>query len=669
MQRKNIINETIIVISVFIVGVCIAMHFMHSNKTKPFFYQGMFAPAVMIACGHGFGIDKAGSVPALRKFLQLKTQHFSCDQLRPNTQLQTHVLAHAWYYMMYATGIVWAITGVSWPAVDYLLAILFAISLCVSYGLYRLGMGRVLAFIGVLLFALAYNHLSYLKDLRDYSKAPFLLAAIFIIAVMVVKQLSMRSLMLLALAIGVIAGLGYGFRPDALIIIPPAIVTILLFLPQNSWKKIPRNCLLVGIMLASFLVVAAPVFNTFKNKNTGSCQWHFATLGLATPFTKSLKLKPSLYDWGYQFDDAMVSVMVNTYGNRVMHLSSVGYCTHNYDLASGKEYLQIVKTFPADIIVRAYASIKKLLVERYRIFAKSHENSTRVHYHHLLNPDLVLMPILLLSVAAVSLRIAFFMLLGLLYFFGYPAVQFDLRHFFYLLCLYWWPIGFFISQGVKRFGYRQQRNDTVLKIRTFLQKPGIASIPLKRMALFAGVTVTLLIVPLWLARHYQQQQLSKIIHAYLSAPSKKLVYTTKMLANQHKLAYQFAWSQTVLPTTTTPDEQAEAAQMLKLTFAGSQCRGLQIPFTIKYHYHMLSFNFTRQLTATVPARGKPWTIYFVPVYFARGYAYPQSLILNADQKQCLTKIQIVNKENFYPLWLTLSVPSNWQQHKLYQRLS
>ena len=79
----------------------------------------------MMACGHGFHTTTSQAIPpSLRAFLDLKTNTFSCADLAPDVPLVDVTWNGTWYYLYGATALVWRFTGLSWTALDGLVAVL-----------------------------------------------------------------------------------------------------------------------------------------------------------------------------------------------------------------------------------------------------------------------------------------------------------------------------------------------------------------------------------------------------------------------------------------------------------------------------------------------------------------------------------------------------------------
>src|SRR4029077_3204812 len=101
---------------------------------------------------------------------------------------------------------------VSWTALDGLVALLAGGVSVLLYRLFRIVPGRAVAAGLTLLLTLSPANLRQLPALRDYSKAPFVLAAILILAVLVVRPMRRSATLALAALYGAVVGFGYGFR-------------------------------------------------------------------------------------------------------------------------------------------------------------------------------------------------------------------------------------------------------------------------------------------------------------------------------------------------------------------------------------------------------------------------------------------------------------------------
>ena len=190
------------------------------QTARAFFDQKEFAPAVLLACGRGY-VTPAVPTPALDRFLDGTVDTFSCDQLPPSTPAgELHFMQALYRYLMTAVAWQWKWSGISWSGLTPLFGILFALTLCAAYGLFRLAGPPLAALLAVVPLTVSAHHLGFLPQLRDYAKAPFILLLILIMARLAVTPLKRRRALLLAAAFGLVLGIGFGFRNDLLINIP-----------------------------------------------------------------------------------------------------------------------------------------------------------------------------------------------------------------------------------------------------------------------------------------------------------------------------------------------------------------------------------------------------------------------------------------------------------------
>lgn len=586
----------------------------------------------MMACHKGFGINtgNVGPNPAeLINFLELKSATFSCDKLSTGIVVTDKVAVKAWYYLLASVGALWQITGVSWAAVNLLIATLFAFSVGFSYLIFRLVMNRYLAFAGSLIFAFIYYHLVFTARLRDYAKAPFLLACIWILAYLVVNPLRYRSQVLFALLLGAIAGIGYGFRPDILIVLPFAVMTFLFFLPGGCWNYLWRNLGLVIAVVVSFCCLATPVLSTFSDTRIGTCNWHFAQLGLSAPITAHLGLNSLFYDWGSQFNDSLAAPGIFSYAKRMLDLENIAYCSRVYDVVSFQQYWHIVSAFPADILTRGLASIATIL------------NAGHV---------LWLTAAFVLVLAWNNLRLALFTCLFIGYFLGYPAIQFAARHYFYLLIFCWIPVGFFLGQGLYRVVLREGWMQTLASWQAIKTSPATLKAPLRRLILLILILL-LIAIAISGARWYQQQQIAVLIKAYLSAPAKPISSRIDFTEKGPFIAF------TELANF-GKEQSPGQTKMLRISFDKKHCQGVG-PVTLLYASIDQVHDFSQMFSLMLPQSDEGTIELFVPVYFYTDFYQPTGIEIS--RPSCVTQIAEITQPNFYPLWMTIQIPSDWKQ--------
>ena len=223
--------------------------------------------------------------PELIDFLQSRRNALDCKDVAALPSRPLTLTANAnWYYLYGSAAALWRVTGVSWTSLDILVAAFAGTATVLVYGLFRLVAGPAAAFVLALLLTLAPSNLMRLLSLRDYSKAPFVLAAILILGVIVMRPMSRVRLLAMAALYGAVVGIGYGFRGDLAVMVPFGAAIVLWFPPGDIKGHIVRNAVAAAVLLATFLIVAAPVLAGLSTG--GGCQYHFALLGLTTPHVR-----------------------------------------------------------------------------------------------------------------------------------------------------------------------------------------------------------------------------------------------------------------------------------------------------------------------------------------------------------------------------------------------
>jgi hypothetical protein len=249
--------------------------------------------------------------------------------------------------------------------------------------------------------------------------------------------------------------------------------------------------------------------------DTSRCQWHIAALGLSSDATKSLQLTIPPYDWLDGFTDEFVYTTTTSYAARVQPgVKHIEYCSADYDNATRAFMLDVVSHTPADFLVRAYASSLAMvqLPLRWRRAPMPH---VAVDYYkirsaltsHATDAGIFIVILSIGFVAAASVRLGLFLIGFLLYFGGYPAVQFGNRHFFHLEFITWWAFGFLLQQTV------------TLAVARVRGRPGpMPALPaLRKSALVLAGSFVALAGALWIARWYQEAAMEPLVQQYVSA--------------------------------------------------------------------------------------------------------------------------------------------------------
>lgn len=606
---------------------------------QPVYYQLYFEPAVMVACGKGFAVIDSERPQALDDFLNLRRDRIECADLPHDAQVGRQKLFQgALRYLLTTVGWAWWLLGISWTGMGPFFGLLFGTVIALSYGIFRLGIGRPAALACALAFAISAGHLTNLPHLRDYAKAPFTLALVLLLGLMVTLPLRRGVLLALAAAYGAVVGVGYGFRSDFLVNVPVFVFVVFAFLEGSLLKNLLLKLSASLVFIAAFLLVSWPVTSTVYAK--GGCQWHVALLGLQSPFDSGLRIAPAPYDFGYAYSDAYLEQTITGYAHRMEPASTtMGFCSHEYDVQSGNYLVTIVSAFPADIIARAYGSVLQIMELPFVRLLKPLEGWATGLYEarrEFLQPKvgwgLYFGCAALLMVGARSLRLAAFLLFFVAYFGGYPAIQFHDRHHFHLEFMSWWAIGFVIHHTVtSAIGLWRSRPE---------RKQVTAGVA--QSAAFAAAAVALVVLPLLGARWYQQRQATNLFASYIDAPKAVLPSSGAVPGD--------------VPPWSWP-------QLIEVDLNLAQC-GRDPAVTFRYEPDAPGGDLSRVVTVERRPTVDGVTRIYQPVFrHYRGLEYSDA------RPGCVVGAARLADQQGFPMLFSATLPPNWQNAALHQRLA
>ena len=509
------------------------------------FEKDNFGPAVMFALGRGYVNPCSGTavkfalargcanpcgdaIPGLEDFLTGKTTELDVHNEELPEVIPTYPLGKShvsWKYLMYSVGALWRIFGISLNSLLPLYGLLYAVTGACAYAIFRLGIGRLCSAIGALLLILSPVNLYFLPHLRDYSKVPFILATILFLGLLIKAKPNAPRLIVMCAGLGCILGLGLGFRRDVMVFIPAAVFVI--FFLTNTGITLAMKGMAGAALCIGFLLVGYPVLSGLSSEGSGS--FHVVTYGLLPPFDDFTGIGGVPYALAPFSTDADTYMLVESYAkrfppNQESEEGGMGtYETPTYDNICRRFFLEYAKTFPADLLIRCYGAILRVL--DYGPFTSPEESRygrTRVAFiermfnlrwsslHWLSNVNWVLLAVTLAILSARSIRSA----MGLAFIFAYCAgitnLQFDLRHHFHTEILFWWPVLFVLNCLLRGSGtiYRLLRQK---RLKGFL-KENARALPLYlgRMAVTFVILAAVALMPLAATRVVQAARLHDI---------------------------------------------------------------------------------------------------------------------------------------------------------------
>lgn len=443
---RVIAAEVAIASALLPIGITVASFVGRHYTLIPAFYQKEFGPAVMAALGKGFEepVVEAGS--PLDDFLHRRRMVIASGDVVVASSKAPNQFQHATRYLMLAVAWQWKRVGISWDAVWGIAATLYGLSVVASYAVLRLFVPAGFAAGGALYLCLSTVWLEQMPHLRDYSKAPFILAAMFLTALVALRPLSRRSLTLACLACGAVVGVGIGFRSDVGVMAPIFLASLVLFRDRGPWRGLRAKGLGAAAFVLALTIAAAPV--VFRTYGGRSNPYHVLLLGFTPRSEANLLIAPSMYGYGLEYSDVYVAEAVSHYSQRATgHPATPPFncargCSGAYNDASRAYWLRILRHFPADAFTRVVAAGDVIMNLPFQNRVPDFLNATLpgqraidqvfgVFSH--LNGYGGLMALLLVIAASIAgVRQAGFAVAQLAAVFGYSSLEFEQRHVFYL---------------------------------------------------------------------------------------------------------------------------------------------------------------------------------------------------------------------------------------------
>lgn len=668
-----------IALALFVIGAFAGGLYNATWGSVPQFWQNTtFMQGIMYVCGHGFENPMVPDVPGLEPFLNSKTDCFDCAAIPPNVRVlppDTSTMTFeeidayhpqeqfpgflAWQryhlYLVWAVLACWWIFGVCWSALTPLCGLLYGTTVAAAYGLFRLGMRRGLAVLGALLIALSPLHLQMIPHIRDYAKAPFLLLVLLIMGYLVKHSPRWWKVLGMSILCGAILGLGMGFRTDLGIAFPAFFVILLLM--RSGWFT---RIFAAAFFTVAFIAAGYPILLEVFKEAGHFC--HVALLGFLTYCDDRLGVGSALYTLGGPYSDFYIANVVQSYMQRIHgSMPPTHVMMPEYHEATQLYFLEYVKTFPGDLIVRGYASVLRVLDEMHpdpsrpwpmgitnQFLCRLYEWRS-IALDHIPGGGRYFALAALILIACADLRWAFAALFLLFYFAGYPAIQFNLRHAFQFEFIGLWTIGFLLQQvwSLATSISPHQSGDDLSNF----------SIPRAMLRAVSFIVIATLGFSGLLAAAcaYQHFTVGNLVSKVETRTVQRLEYETQLETTDTVLLR--------LPGIPAPDP----AKPVQYEYIMVELKGafVNIPVTFAYESEDREhFDYTRTVNVRLGQHGGPTRLYF-PLYFS-----PQSRFLGIrmpqrDLDRLAGVFRLTNADSL-PLWLTLTLPSDWQTQPRHQ---
>ena len=611
-------------------------------------------------------------------FLAVRSDHFDCASLPADQPIAALTGPQAtWRYLMWSVALTWIAAGtVSWPALYWLSGVMFAATTAAAYAGTRLFAGPALScFVGLLVLTSPLQ-LRHTPLLRDFSKAPFMVAILVLLAVLVTRRLSLKAAALAAAAFGTVLGIGMGFRNDLLIALPPFFIACAIVgLRGQLGNRLRRSAVALSAGFAAFLIAALPLWSAYS-AGGGASMAHVALLGFAPEFDEALGVRRSpLYGFGHRYHDDVLATAIMQHAS-----SALGYDAEirpydaMYDRASNSMLAAVVTWHPADIWLRGLSAAARVLqspasgydegplpaIEGFRVAgvlaARERWLAKREAIVAVLVTAAVLLGAIVDPVATVALT------LMAAYFAAYPAIQFSPRHYFHLEVLSLIVIAYVPAVAWQSLSSMWLGKRTVSRrdIQSALRNAGIV----------VAIIVVVLLVPLIVLRWVQDARVARLFESYLDG-SRDQVAVEEVMTADGEILLSFP----ALPAKGRADAQSQAVfGEYVIVELHESCSAPSVNLKLDYDTPVGRQLFDR--TITVPRPVAASTMVLFPVYFGRGGAFAPEfrfgfagLRVDQAQRSCVGAIARVRDASAFPLWLDLVLPAQWRDLPRHQLIA
>ncbi len=601
--------------SVYLFGVVGPLGPDHSNELT------WFSPSVMFASGRGMICPAEMDIPALSDFMRMKTFTFNPADIPEKFKVwDISPFCQAHYYLMTAVGVVWRCFGISWQTVKLVPLVLFVAAAGFLYGLFRLGMGRLLACLFSLAVMCSPPMLGMTVSIRDFSKAPFILGALYLSALLAVTPGSRRRTLGIAAVLGLLLGVGLGFRQDAMIALPPALAAAFFArgMAPLRWVRVAAPSVLLG----AFLLTGTPILRAI-NLDEGAVSSHTLFQGLSRETQSSFDFSGASYFLLPTPNDNLVHSVVNTHARRHGDTAPMeNYLSPAYGRAGRRMFLEVAQAFPADLIDRGYAAAAAVFrvpeeLPRQMAYAKGMDNGwmrglVRIYApvaDHLGRWGILYAALALAALGAYDLRAALVAAFALLYFGGYTSLLFQYRHAFHLAFMPWWAAAFLLAcagRGAVVLLRRFRANGK----QALFSAPPAAAARIARAVVFAAAAAVVLALPLAAARAWQHARVDRMVRVCADAPLESLE-TVRDTAEGRVTIRPVQRPKGLADSESRPPMEASWDYLAVEVDTG----GRQIPLTIEYDRSVVGNDFTHTVFVEPPSEKGGGTVkYCFPVY-------------------------------------------------------
>ena len=522
-------------------------------------------------------------------------------------------------YFHRALAVLYRATGPTATAFASFQTILFVFVNVSLYGLFRLIAAPLIAVAGTAGLMVSRWQLEALQFPIEYAKAPWILATVFLCGLLIKRSLQNRPTSAVAAATGLVAGLGMGFKPDVMAVIPLAVIVAAVAAQGIRSKATALACLLAG-----FMIGAGPLVVRTWGAQSGSLL-AVQFLGGQDSAAEAMLASTPFYDYGLAFDDSHITVLLNSYGRHVMGATTPFYFfSREMQEASSRLLLEMWSTFPGDLVLRVIGSVLRLLA-----FAA---------------PGITMAALGVAAVFAMHRRAGWWSVFIATYLAAYVSLVFQRRHFFHLEVIGWW-----FSAALIQAAWLLARE----------RWHGRAVDGMGRRLISAAASVALVAAGGWgtlaVARSYQQRAVTRAIADRLAAPADDRVFTIEPAGTSALVRI----ADVSADATASPAADAMRGDYIKVRL---QCPSSQ-PIAMSLVYGDAGRSWNRE--TRVPCDGGVSTVMTAVYQYGQAFRF-LGLSLPLEAAGSVRQVSVVRPVAAIGAWPQFALPAGWADAPLHK---
>jgi hypothetical protein len=627
--------------------------------------------AVMWACGHGL-VDPASTPPTLVAFLKMEALNFDCRDLASAGRLDhANVVINANVYLGLAAAVFWRLLGVSYFSLAPLLGIFYGAYVAGCFVLLRLFIGRGPAIFSTAILAISPVAVGMLRNFRDFSKAPFIIWTISLL-ILAVREQRARRLIVIAGLLGIVVGIGMGFRADLRLVALVAFVVLAFGLDRTANSVRTRL-----FALFTFSVVAGVIGLPASTKTPG--MGLYALQGTAEPFRAFIGVTKPSYDTGYLYFDAYTLASIAADLRRRdpdawdLHETKTSDVHESYTMTQANGYvLGWMPLFVGDLVTRGIKSAA-WIAGYYALFSPSHVASdlasasvvrqAQPYFLYIARPWL---PIIgLLGCLSLVFRtfdrspreaacLSFILIVLLMS----PGIQFSVRHLFQYEIVFW--LGAF-SLFYVLFEFRRLRRSA------YSFSCWLVALLIVGAAGYAGVLAIQDFVLKQQVQRLLDAQREPVTRNVVDLPNGMKLIEIPIPSAATRLPGFSAdgVDEALRPTLFSAEHMRISAlamaDRLLVTIGGPNCAPGKFELTLSYEGLL---GFSRPLAVDVSASGDKTFLITAPLYTPlerfRGIVVPK------ERASCIVDVSKIHDEGKLPSTFTVVLRPGWKSERMFQ---